>query len=108
MSGAGSLGPRPYTSPGPAHCPCASGPRSPHLQDTENLVLMMLSEHARVKRWATAALCPSLVLGTFLCESPVVAMHEENLYTVEPNRVQVRTWQVNHCSGASGLEDKSH
>uniref|UniRef100_G1LNJ6 Intraflagellar transport protein 140 homolog n=1 Tax=Ailuropoda melanoleuca TaxID=9646 RepID=G1LNJ6_AILME len=31
--------------------------------------------------------------GTFLCESPVVAMHEENVYTVEPNRVQVRTWQ---------------
>ncbi|KAM7149426.1 intraflagellar transport protein 140 homolog isoform 1-T2 [Molossus nigricans] len=31
--------------------------------------------------------------GTFLCESPVLAMHEENVYTVEPNRVQVRTWQ---------------
>lgn len=32
--------------------------------------------------------------GTFLCESPVLAMHEESIYTVEPNRVQVRTWQV--------------
>ncbi|KFO34735.1 Intraflagellar transport protein 140 like protein [Fukomys damarensis] len=31
--------------------------------------------------------------GTFQCESPVLAMHEENVYTVEPNRVQVRTWQ---------------
>uniref|UniRef100_A0AAA9RV10 Intraflagellar transport 140 n=1 Tax=Bos taurus TaxID=9913 RepID=A0AAA9RV10_BOVIN len=31
--------------------------------------------------------------GSFLCESPVLAMHEENVYTVEPNRVQVRTWQ---------------
>ncbi|XP_045849639.1 intraflagellar transport protein 140 homolog [Meles meles] len=31
--------------------------------------------------------------GTFLCESPVLAMYEENVYTVEPNRVQVRTWQ---------------
>ncbi|XP_016063569.1 PREDICTED: intraflagellar transport protein 140 homolog [Miniopterus natalensis] len=31
--------------------------------------------------------------GTFLCESPVLAMHEESIYTVEPNRVQVRTWQ---------------
>ncbi|XP_036264768.1 intraflagellar transport protein 140 homolog [Pipistrellus kuhlii] len=31
--------------------------------------------------------------GTFLCESPALAMHEENVYTVEPNRVQVRTWQ---------------
>ncbi|KAF6271471.1 intraflagellar transport 140 [Rhinolophus ferrumequinum] len=31
--------------------------------------------------------------GAFLCESPVLAMHEENVYTVEPNRVQVRTWQ---------------
>lgn len=31
--------------------------------------------------------------GSFVCESPVLAMHEENLYTVEPNRVQVRTWQ---------------
>ncbi|XP_037013024.2 intraflagellar transport protein 140 homolog [Artibeus jamaicensis] len=31
--------------------------------------------------------------GTFLCESPVLAMHEESVYTVEPSRVQVRTWQ---------------
>nr|XP_055220877.1 intraflagellar transport protein 140 homolog isoform X5 [Gorilla gorilla gorilla] len=31
--------------------------------------------------------------GTFLCETPVLAMHEENVYTVESNRVQVRTWQ---------------
>ncbi|XP_076998370.1 intraflagellar transport protein 140 homolog [Tamandua tetradactyla] len=31
--------------------------------------------------------------GTFLCESPVLAMHEDSVYTVEPNRVQVRTWQ---------------
>ncbi|XP_054848420.1 intraflagellar transport protein 140 homolog [Eublepharis macularius] len=31
--------------------------------------------------------------GTFACDSPVLAMHEENLYTVEPNRIQVRTWQ---------------
>ncbi|XP_008068496.1 intraflagellar transport protein 140 homolog [Carlito syrichta] len=31
--------------------------------------------------------------GTFLCESPVLAMHEESVYTVEPNRVQVRTRQ---------------
>lgn len=34
------------------------------------------------------------VPGSFLCDSPVLAVHEENLYTVEPNRVQVRTWQV--------------
>ncbi|KAM4631549.1 intraflagellar transport protein 140 homolog [Discoglossus pictus] len=31
--------------------------------------------------------------GSFTCESPVLAMHEENIYTVEPNRVQVRTLQ---------------
>ncbi|XP_042554090.1 intraflagellar transport protein 140 homolog isoform X1 [Dipodomys spectabilis] len=31
--------------------------------------------------------------GSFLCESPVLAMYEESVYTVEPNRVQVRTWQ---------------
>ncbi|KAG3258905.1 intraflagellar transport protein 140 homolog isoform X1 [Ictidomys tridecemlineatus] len=31
--------------------------------------------------------------GAFLCESPVVAMYEDSVYTVEPNRVQVRTWQ---------------
>ncbi|XP_048188881.1 intraflagellar transport protein 140 homolog [Perognathus longimembris pacificus] len=31
--------------------------------------------------------------GSFLCESPVLAMYEESIYTVEPNRVQVRTWQ---------------
>ncbi|KAL8175170.1 UNVERIFIED_CONTAM: hypothetical protein K2H54_015043, partial [Gekko kuhli] len=31
--------------------------------------------------------------GSFPCDSPVLAMHEESLYTVEPNRVQVRTWQ---------------
>ncbi|VTJ61865.1 Hypothetical predicted protein [Marmota monax] len=31
--------------------------------------------------------------GAFLCESPVIAMYEDSVYTVEPNRVQVRTWQ---------------
>ncbi|TFK04093.1 ankyrin repeat domain-containing protein 33 [Platysternon megacephalum] len=31
--------------------------------------------------------------GSFLCDSPVLAMHEESIYTIEPNRVQVRTWQ---------------
>uniref|UniRef100_A0A803XVH6 Intraflagellar transport 140 n=1 Tax=Meleagris gallopavo TaxID=9103 RepID=A0A803XVH6_MELGA len=31
--------------------------------------------------------------GSFLCDSPVLSVHGENLYTVEPNRVQVRTWQ---------------
>ncbi|NWU94483.1 IF140 protein, partial [Upupa epops] len=31
--------------------------------------------------------------GSFLCDSPVLAVHGENLYTVEPYRVQVRTWQ---------------
>lgn len=32
--------------------------------------------------------------GTFQCESPALAVHEENIYTVEPNRVQIRTPQV--------------
>ncbi|MGH0139831.1 UNVERIFIED_CONTAM: hypothetical protein FKN15_009952 [Acipenser sinensis] len=31
--------------------------------------------------------------GSFPCESQAVAVHEENIYTVEPNRVQVRTLQ---------------
>ncbi|KAJ8364162.1 hypothetical protein SKAU_G00129930 [Synaphobranchus kaupii] len=31
--------------------------------------------------------------GSFPCESQAVAMYEENIYTVEPNRVQVRTLQ---------------
>ncbi|MBN3275130.1 IF140 protein, partial [Polyodon spathula] len=31
--------------------------------------------------------------GSFLCESQAVAMHEESIYTVETNRVQVRTLQ---------------
>nr|XP_014351262.1 PREDICTED: intraflagellar transport protein 140 homolog [Latimeria chalumnae] len=31
--------------------------------------------------------------GSFPCESPVLAVHEENIYTVEPHRVQVRTLQ---------------
>ncbi|NWV12062.1 IF140 protein, partial [Ptilonorhynchus violaceus] len=31
--------------------------------------------------------------GSFLCDSPVLSVHGENLYTVEPYRVQVRTWQ---------------
>ncbi|XP_041671340.1 intraflagellar transport protein 140 homolog [Cheilinus undulatus] len=31
--------------------------------------------------------------GAFLCDSHVVAVHGENLYTVEPNRVQIRTPQ---------------
>ncbi|MGH0149767.1 UNVERIFIED_CONTAM: hypothetical protein FKN15_049586 [Acipenser sinensis] len=31
--------------------------------------------------------------GSFPCESQAVAVHEESIYTVEPNRVQVRTLQ---------------
>ncbi|KAM6964373.1 intraflagellar transport protein 140 homolog isoform 2-T2 [Tautogolabrus adspersus] len=31
--------------------------------------------------------------GSFPSDSPVVAVHDENLYTVEPNRVQIRTPQ---------------
>ncbi|XP_077407490.1 intraflagellar transport protein 140 homolog isoform X1 [Vanacampus margaritifer] len=31
--------------------------------------------------------------GSFPCDSHVVAVHSENLYTVEPNRVQIRTPQ---------------
>lgn len=32
--------------------------------------------------------------GSFPCDSQIVAVHSENLYTVEPNRVQIRTPQV--------------
>ncbi|XP_012989276.2 intraflagellar transport protein 140 homolog isoform X2 [Esox lucius] len=31
--------------------------------------------------------------GSFQCESQVLAVHDDNIYTVEPNRVQVRTPQ---------------
>ncbi|XP_077305302.1 intraflagellar transport protein 140 homolog [Lithobates pipiens] len=31
--------------------------------------------------------------GSFASDSPVLAIHEENIYTVEPNRVQIRTLQ---------------
>uniref|UniRef100_A0A8C1ZWN1 Intraflagellar transport protein 140 homolog n=1 Tax=Cyprinus carpio TaxID=7962 RepID=A0A8C1ZWN1_CYPCA len=31
--------------------------------------------------------------GSFQCESPALVVHEENIYTVEPNRVQIRTPQ---------------
>ncbi|NXK69902.1 IF140 protein, partial [Sylvietta virens] len=31
--------------------------------------------------------------GSFLCDSSVLSVHGENLYTVEPYRIQVRTWQ---------------
>ncbi|KAI4899556.1 hypothetical protein NFI96_017646 [Prochilodus magdalenae] len=34
--------------------------------------------------------------GSFQCDSAALAVHEENIYTVEPNRVQVRTPQVSH------------
>ncbi|RMC17933.1 hypothetical protein DUI87_05602 [Hirundo rustica rustica] len=34
-----------------------------------------------------------IVPGSFLCDSPVLCVHGENLYTVEPYRIQVRTWQ---------------
>ncbi|KAF5894331.1 intraflagellar transport protein, partial [Clarias magur] len=32
-------------------------------------------------------------IGSFQCDSAALAVHEENIYTVEPNRVQVRTQQ---------------
>ncbi|XP_014745697.1 PREDICTED: intraflagellar transport protein 140 homolog isoform X3 [Sturnus vulgaris] len=31
--------------------------------------------------------------GSFLCDSTVLSVHGENLYAVEPYRIQVRTWQ---------------
>ncbi|XP_030625080.1 intraflagellar transport protein 140 homolog [Chanos chanos] len=31
--------------------------------------------------------------GSFPCESPALAVHDDNIYTVEPKRVQVRTLQ---------------
>ncbi|KAK9953000.1 hypothetical protein ABG768_017026 [Culter alburnus] len=31
--------------------------------------------------------------GSFQCESAALALHEENIYTIEPNRVQIRTPQ---------------
>lgn len=41
--------------------------------------------------------------GSFPCDSHVVAVHGENLYTVEPNRVQIRTPQVClNCLNISG------
>lgn len=36
------------------------------------------------------------ISGSFACDSHIVAVYGENLYTVEPNRVQIRTPQV--CS----------
>ncbi|KAM4526087.1 intraflagellar transport protein 140 homolog [Fundulus diaphanus] len=33
------------------------------------------------------------ITGSFPCDSQVVAVHDENLYTVEPSRVQIRTPQ---------------
>ncbi|KAK5601789.1 hypothetical protein CRENBAI_020358 [Crenichthys baileyi] len=33
------------------------------------------------------------ITGSFPCDSQVLAVHDENLYTVEPNRVQIRTPQ---------------
>uniref|UniRef100_A0A7N6FI41 Intraflagellar transport 140 homolog (Chlamydomonas) n=1 Tax=Anabas testudineus TaxID=64144 RepID=A0A7N6FI41_ANATE len=33
------------------------------------------------------------ITGSFTCDSNVVAVHGENVYTVEPNRVQIRTPQ---------------
>ena len=38
--------------------------------------------------------CPLNFPGSFPCDSHIVAVHGENLYTVEPNRVQIRTPQV--------------
>ncbi|XP_030906145.1 intraflagellar transport protein 140 homolog isoform X4 [Melopsittacus undulatus] len=31
--------------------------------------------------------------GSFPCDSPVLSVHGESLYTVEPYQIQVRTWQ---------------
>lgn len=37
---------------------------------------------------------PCRTTGSFPCDSQTVAVHSENIYTVEPNRVQIRTPQV--------------
>ncbi|ETE71482.1 hypothetical protein L345_02700, partial [Ophiophagus hannah] len=59
--------------------------------DTHDAVAFWNGKQVSIYELSAAALRNS---SSFLCDSPVLAMHEENLYTVEPNRVQVRTWQV--------------
>lgn len=71
------------------------------VQDSGKIVSWSYHE-TRPTRDSTQGTCPRLLLfpcssfisGTFLCETSVLAMHEESIYTVEPNRLQVRTWQV--------------
>ena len=32
--------------------------------------------------------------GTFSCESSIMCIYEQNIYTLEPGKIQVRTFQV--------------
>lgn len=36
--------------------------------------------------------------GTFSCETHLVGLYEQNAYTIEPGKVQVRTFQVRAVS----------
>uniref|UniRef100_H2ZSL2 Intraflagellar transport 140 n=1 Tax=Latimeria chalumnae TaxID=7897 RepID=H2ZSL2_LATCH len=57
---------------------------------TKETVTVWNGKHVTVYEPSGATL---KITGSFPCESPVLAVHEENIYTVEPHRVQVRTLQ---------------
>ena len=50
-----------------------------------------------VKLCRTLALSSSST-GSFNSDSPVVVVHEQSAYTVEPGKIHVRTFQVLHVS----------
>ncbi|KAM4716079.1 intraflagellar transport protein 140 homolog isoform 1-T3 [Anableps anableps] len=57
---------------------------------SKDLVTVWNGKHVSVYELSGAGLH---ITGSFPCDSHVVAVHDENLYTVEPNRVQIRTPQ---------------
>ncbi|XP_074520074.1 intraflagellar transport protein 140 homolog [Halichoeres trimaculatus] len=57
---------------------------------TKDSVTVWSSKHVTVYQLSGTSLRNT---GSFPCDSQVVAVHDENLYTVEPNRVQIRTPQ---------------
>ncbi|XP_068452167.1 intraflagellar transport protein 140 homolog, partial [Clinocottus analis] len=57
---------------------------------TKDSVTVWSGKQVTVYELSGTALCNT---GSFPCDSHVVAVHGENLYTVEPNRVQIRTPQ---------------
>jgi len=56
--------------------------------------LAFLKELCHVDIFDSVICCYFFSVGSFSSDSPVVVAHEQSVYTVEPGKIHIRTFQV--------------